>query len=98
LTANPPGPQQGHAPAVAVPAILGGQLDHLLHQSRLIAGDGRHTPLGRARLAKPLAGPALRDAVTAEHPPEGVDGGAPLSRDQDIPEAASSMIALSGSA
>jgi hypothetical protein len=64
---EPLGTQQRRDAAVAVPAVLAGQLDHPRHQPGLVVGDGRRALLGRAALAQDLARPALGDAVGTEH-------------------------------
>src|SRR5581483_1416407 len=91
-------PQKGRDAAVAVPAVLAGQLGHPRHQARLVVGHGRRAPLGGARLAQDPAGPALRDAPRAAHLADVLDHRAPLRRAQYFPEAASLRMALSSSA
>ena len=53
--------QQGRDAAVAVTAVLAGQLDHVRDQAILVVTAARDAALGRAMLSQHPAGPPFRD-------------------------------------
>ena len=56
--------QQGRDAAIAVAAVLTGQLDHVRNQTVLVVTTARDAALGRAMLPKHPASAALRDPET----------------------------------
>lgn len=85
-------PKQGGDPAIAVSAILTGQLDHVRDQPGLVITSTRDTTLRGAVLAEHPAGPALRYPET---PADMIDATAAARGAQKFPLAASDNICLS---
>ncbi len=84
--------QQTGDHAIAVAAVLAGQLDDVVGEANLVTTAPRQPALGRAVLAERAAGPALRDA---EGLPHALDAAPPTRRAQKFPFAASVRISLS---
>ena len=92
-----PAKQLSH-PAVAVPTVLRGQPDHVLHQPWLVVRYVGLATLRRAGLPQNSASPSLRHSIRSQSISHVLHGLTSLCRADQFPDVASLRIALSSSA